>query len=96
MAVPDVSASTGRTTVTTVAHANPLFMYDAPLIRIAVTGEPDAVTAAIARQVDESGRVFLELPDGRVALILDLSGGSWSAGTGGDGGWDQRVVRWRH
>jgi hypothetical protein len=95
MGVPDVSASTGRTTVTTVAHANPLFTYDRPLIRITVTGGPDAVTAAIARQVDESGSVFLELPDGRVALIIDLSGGSWNARASGDG-WDQRVVPWRH
>ena len=37
---------------------------------------PDAVTAAIARHVDESGSVFLELPDGRVTLIIDLSCGS--------------------
>lgn len=95
MAVPDTSASTGRTTVTTVAHANPLSMYDCPLIRIAVTGEPDAVTAAIARHVDDSGSVFLELPDGRVTLIIDMSCRSWITRTADDG-WDQRVVPWRH
>jgi len=94
MDVPDAPASTGRTTVT-VVRANPLFLYERPLIRIAVTGEPDAVTAAIARHVDESGSVFLELPGGRVALVTGLSGRPWTTRTAGDN-WDQRVAHWRH
>jgi hypothetical protein len=36
-----------------------------PLIRVTASGQPDPVTAAIARQVTDSGSVFLELPDGR-------------------------------
>jgi hypothetical protein len=80
MGVPDSSASSasgGCANVTTVAHANPMGTYDAPLIRVTAAGEPDPVTAAIARHVDESGSAYLELPDGRLVLILDVSGGSW-------------------
>jgi hypothetical protein len=47
------------------------------LISIAVAGKPDPVTAAIIRHLDESGSVYLELPNGRLALILDLSGATW-------------------
>jgi hypothetical protein len=42
-----------------------------------MAGKPDPVTAAITRHLDESGSVCLELPDGRLALILDLSGAAW-------------------
>jgi hypothetical protein len=71
------SARPGSTAVTTVGEANPLHRHHASLISIAVTGKPDPVTAAIARHLDESGSVYLELPDGRLALILDLSGATW-------------------
>lgn len=74
MDTPGASAHPGSTAVTTVGEANPLHGHHAALISIAVAGKPDPVTAAIARHLDESGSVYLELPDGRLALILDLSG----------------------
>jgi DNA-binding GntR family transcriptional regulator len=74
MDIPGASAHPGSTAVTTVGEANPLHKHHAALISIAVAGKPDPVTAAIARHLDESGSVYLELPDGRLALILDLSG----------------------
>lgn len=76
MFIPDASVHTGSTTVTEVGQANPLHRHHAALICVTVVGEPDPVTAAIARHVGESGSVYLELPDGRLALILDLSGAS--------------------
>jgi hypothetical protein len=62
------------TTVTVIKRVNPLLTLAAPLIRVAVTGKPDDLTAAIVRHLDDSGTVFLELPDARIALILDVSG----------------------
>jgi hypothetical protein len=74
---PGASAHPGSTAVTTVGEANPLHEHHAALISIAVAGKPDPVTAAIARHLAESGSVYLELPDGRLALIVDLSGATW-------------------
>lgn len=76
MSISGAPAQIGSTTVIEVGQASPLHMHPATLICIAVTGEPDAVTAAIARHIGESGSVYLELPDGRLALIVDLSGAS--------------------
>jgi hypothetical protein len=76
------SAAPMLTTVTTLAgtaHANPLYPPDAPLIRVSVCGRPDPVTAAIARHISESGSVFLELPDGRLTVVLHLDGKTWIA-----------------
>lgn len=73
MFISDASAHIGSTTVTEVGQANPLHAHRAALICITVIGEPDPVTAAIARHIGESGSVYLELPDGRLALVLDLS-----------------------
>jgi hypothetical protein len=50
-----------------------------PLIRISVSGRPDPVTTTIARHITESGSVFLELPDGRLTVILHLDGKTWIA-----------------
>lgn len=61
------------------AHANPLYPADAALIRVSVFGRPDPVTAAIARHISESGSVFLELPDGRLTVVLHLDGKTWIA-----------------
>lgn len=66
-------------TFTVVEQVNPLLTLSAPLIRLSAEGDPDGLAAAVVRHVDESGTVFLELPDGRVALILDLSGRSQAA-----------------
>ena len=67
------------TTLAATAHANPLYPPDAPLIRVSVSGRPDPVTAAIARHITESGSVFLELPDGRLTVVLHLDGKTWLA-----------------
>ena len=76
------SARPGFAQVTTLAAAaggNPLYPLDAPLIRISSAGEPDPVTEAIARHITESGSVFLELPDGRLTVVLHLDGVTWVA-----------------
>ena len=67
------------TTLARTAHADALYPPDAPLIRVSASGEPDAVTAAIAREITESGDVFLELPDGRRTVVLHLDGKAWTA-----------------
>jgi hypothetical protein len=61
------------------AHASRLYQPDAPLIRVSACGQPDPVTAAIARQITDSGSVFLELPDGRLTVVLHLTGRSGTA-----------------
>lgn len=73
------SALTEDTTLATTAHASPLYPPDAPLIRVSARDEPDPVTAAIARHITQSGSVFLELPDGRLTVILHLDGKTWIA-----------------
>ena len=76
------SAAPMFTEVTTIggtAHANPLYPGDRPLIRISASGQPDPVTVAIARHITESGSVFLELPDGRLTIVLHLDGKTWIA-----------------
>ena len=76
MFISDASAHIGSTTVAEAGQVHRLHSHRAALICITVIGEPDPVTAAIARHIGESGSVYLELPDGRRALILDLSGAS--------------------
>jgi hypothetical protein len=76
------SAALTLTEVTTLAgtaHAIPLYPPDAPLIRVSLSGRPDPLTAAIARLITESGSVFLELPDGRLTVVLHLDGKTWIA-----------------
>jgi phenylpyruvate tautomerase PptA (4-oxalocrotonate tautomerase family) len=79
------SALTEVTTLAETAHANPPYPADAPLIRVSVPGRPDPVTAAIARHITESGSVFLELPDGRLTVVLHLDGKTWIAQRCGGG-----------
>jgi len=67
------------TTLAGTAHADPLYPPDAPLIRVSACDRPDPVTAAIARHITESGSVFLELPDGRLTVVLHLDGKTWLA-----------------
>jgi hypothetical protein len=73
------------TTLAGTAHANPLYPPDATLIRVSVSGRPDPLTAAIARHINESGSVFLELPDGRLTVVLHLDGKTWIAQPCGEG-----------
>lgn len=79
------SALAEITTLADSAHANPLYPPDAPLIRVGASAEPDPVVAAIARHISESGSVFLELPDGRLAVVLHLDGKTWIARPCDDG-----------
>ena len=79
MTEPAAQAPTEVTTLASATHANPLYPLDAPLIRVSASGQPDAVTAAIARHITESGSVFLELPDGRLTVVLHLDGITWIA-----------------
>jgi hypothetical protein len=64
-------------TVVTVTRTNPLYGHDAPFVRVATAGQLDPVTAAIAASIGESGTVYLELPDGRLTVVLDLEGMTW-------------------
>jgi hypothetical protein len=73
-------AAQALTEVTTLAsspHVNPLYPLDAPLIRVGASGQPDPLTAAIVRHIGDSGTVFLELPDGRLTVVLRLDDLSW-------------------
>jgi len=70
------SAAPALTEITTLAgsaHGNPLHPLNAPLIRVSTSGQPEPVTAAIARHITKSGSVFLELPDGRLTFVFDLA-----------------------
>jgi hypothetical protein len=71
------SPGTDVGTAVTVTRTNPLYGHDAPFIRVATAGQPDPVTAAIADSIGESGTVYLELPDGRLTVVLDLEGMTW-------------------
>jgi hypothetical protein len=71
------AAGTDSGIVVTVTRTNPLYGHDAPLIRVATANEPDPVTAAIASAIGESGSVYLELPDGRLTVVLDIEGMTW-------------------
>jgi hypothetical protein len=60
-------------------HANTSYPQDSPLIRVSASGGPDSLAAAIARHITESGSVYLELPDGRLTIVLHLDGKTWIA-----------------
>ncbi|HEY2552462.1 MAG TPA: hypothetical protein VGI64_17985 [Streptosporangiaceae bacterium] len=67
------------TTLAGTTHSSPLYPADAALIRVRDSGQPDPVIAAIARHITDSGSVFLELPDGRLTVVLHLDGKTWLA-----------------
>ncbi|HEY3958862.1 MAG TPA: hypothetical protein VGM53_36330 [Streptosporangiaceae bacterium] len=85
MTEPAAPTLTEITTLAGTAHANALYPRDAPLIRVSAAGGPDPVTAAISRQLTESGSVFLELPDGRLTVVLHVDGKAWTARRCADG-----------
>jgi len=73
------SVTPAHTEITTLAgspHGNALHLPGAPLIRVSASGQPDPVTVAIARHISDSAAVFLELPDGRLTIVLHLAGTS--------------------
>jgi hypothetical protein len=74
---PQAAAGTDAGIAVTITRTNPLYGHDAPLIRVAAAGQPDPVTAAIVGCLGESGSVYLELPDGRLTVVLDLEGMTW-------------------
>jgi hypothetical protein len=73
------SALSEVTTLAGTDHANALYPPDAPLIRVGDSGLPDPLIEAIAQHITESGSVFLELPDGRLTIVLHLDGKTWIA-----------------
>jgi hypothetical protein len=73
---PSAPAADGGIAVM-VTRTNPMYGHDAPFIRVTAAGVPDPVTAAIARCAGESGSAYLELPDGRLTVVLDLEGMTW-------------------
>jgi hypothetical protein len=75
--VAPVAPGTDVGPVVTVTRTNPLYGHDTPFIRVAAAGDPDPVTSAIAGSIGESGTVYLELPDGRLTVVLDLEGMTW-------------------
>ena len=85
MTQPTASALTEITTLADSAHAIPLYPPDAPLIRVSASAQLDPVVAAIAHHITESGSVFLELPDGRLTVVLSLDGRAWIARPCDDG-----------
>jgi hypothetical protein len=74
MTEPAAPALPEITTLAGLAHGSPLHLLGAPLIRVSAGGRPDPVTAAIARHITDTGSVFLELPDGRLTVIVHLAG----------------------
>jgi hypothetical protein len=74
MAEARTPVHTELTTLADSAHGNALSLPDAPLIRVSPSGQPDPVTGAIARHITDSAAVFLELPDGRLTVVLHLAG----------------------
>jgi len=79
MTEPTAPALTEVTTLGGTAHADLLYPPDAPLIRVSAGAGPDPVTTAIARHITDHGSVFLELPDGRLTVVLHLDGKTWIA-----------------
>jgi hypothetical protein len=72
------SAARVLTEITTLAgsaHESQAYWTDAPLIRVSTSGQQDPVIAAIARHIGDTGSVFLELPDGRLTVVLYLDAG---------------------
>jgi hypothetical protein len=86
MTEPAAPTLTEITTLAGTAHADLLYPPDAPLIRVSAGGRPDPVTAAIAGHITEYGSVFLELPDGRLTVVLHLDGKTWIARRCDEGG----------
>lgn len=61
-------------TVTQSKYLSPL---GTPLIRVTDAGRRDSLAAAIALRISETGSVFLELPDGRLAIVVTVDGATW-------------------
>jgi hypothetical protein len=70
----NASAARAFTEITTLAGS----AHATPLIRVSTSGQQDPVTAAIAHHITDSGSVFLELPDGRLTVVLHLDGITWT------------------
>lgn len=65
-------------TVTVFHHTDRLYPLGTPLIRVAGTGGLDAVSAAIAAHIGKTGSVFLELPDGRLTIVVTVDTQTWN------------------
>jgi hypothetical protein len=67
-----------RTAVTVFSGPDGLYPLGTPLIRVAGAAEPDTVAAAISDQIGQTGSVFLELPDGRLTMVVTVDGDTWN------------------
>lgn len=65
-------------TVTVFENTDGLYPLGTPLIRVAGTGGRDAVATAIAAHIGKTGSVFLELPDGRLTMVITVDSQTWN------------------
>lgn len=65
-------------TVTVFENTDALYPLGTPLIRVAGTGGRDSVAAAIASHIGKTGSVFLELPDGRLTMVITVDSETWN------------------
>jgi hypothetical protein len=68
----------GSSTVTVFDGVDRLYPLGTPLIRVAGAADPDAVTAAITAHIGKTGSVFLELPDGRLTIVVTVDADTWN------------------
>jgi len=64
--------------VTVFADSDGLYPLGTPLIRVSGPGGPDAVASAIAAHIGKTGSVFLELPDGRLTIVVTVDSQTWN------------------
>lgn len=65
-------------TVKVFENRDALYPLGTPLIRVADTGGRDAVATAIASHIGKTGSVFLELPDGRLTMVITVDSETWN------------------
>lgn len=64
--------------VTVFVNQDSLYPLGTPLIRVAGTGGHDAVATAIVAHIGKTGSVFLELPDGRLTMVVTVDSQTWN------------------
>lgn len=61
----------------TVTQFKSLSPLGTPLIRVTDSGQRDSLASVIALHLTNTGSVFLELPDGRLAIVVTVDGTTW-------------------
>jgi len=64
-------------TVTVFADSDGLYPLGTPLIRVAGAEILDALATAISAHIGNTGSVFLELPDGRLTIVVTVDSEAW-------------------